>query len=161
MAKKQHTHLHVSRRLHVRGIRNRWLRNSFLTVAAILLAIVIILSVGLSNYYYNSLRTGLEAKAKTASDFFTSYATTEDEYEWMVEYHISDFDENIFQSEIEQIVIPAPNQLKFIFHNGTRKTVEWQDRSRSESWTEEMRKTAGERSKKCRQSQPYPQDEIP
>ena len=65
--------------------------------------------------------------------------------------NISDFDENIFQSEIEQIVIPAPNQLKFIFHNGTRKTVEWQDRSRSESWTEEMRKTAGERSKKCRQ----------
>ena len=65
--------------------------------------------------------------------------------------NISDFDENIFQSEIEQIVIPAPNQLKVIFHNGTRKTVEWQDRSRSESWTEEMRKTAGERSKICRQ----------
>lgn len=64
---------------------------------------------------------------------------------------ISDFDEELFQSEIEQIVIPAPNRIKFIFHNGTRKTVEWQDRSRSESWTEDMRKTAGERSKKCRQ----------
>ena len=64
---------------------------------------------------------------------------------------ISEFDEDIFQSEIEQIVIPAPNRIKFIFHNGTAKTVEWQDRSRSESWTEEMRKTAGERSKKCRQ----------
>lgn len=64
---------------------------------------------------------------------------------------ISDFDENIFQSEIERIIIPAPNRIKFIFHNGTRKTVEWQDRSRSESWTENMRKTAGERSRKCRQ----------
>lgn len=64
---------------------------------------------------------------------------------------ISDFDEDIFQSEIQQIIVPAPNQLEFIFHNGTRKIVEWQDRSRSESWTEDMRKTAGERSKKCRQ----------
>ena len=39
---------------------------------------------------------------------------------------ISEFDENIFQSEIEQIIVPAPNQLKFIFHNGTMKIVEWQ-----------------------------------
>lgn len=46
---------------------------------------------------------------------------------------ISDFDDNIFQSEIQQIIVPAPNRLEFIFHNGTAKTVEWKDRSRSES----------------------------
>ena len=63
---------------------------------------------------------------------------------------ISDFDEDIFQSEIQQIIVPAPNQLEFIFHNGTTKTVEWQDRSRSESWTEEKRRQAGQISKERR-----------
>ncbi len=63
---------------------------------------------------------------------------------------ISDFDEDIFQSEIQQITVPAPNQLEFIFHNSTMKTVEWQDCSRSESWTDEMRKQAGRISKERR-----------
>lgn len=63
---------------------------------------------------------------------------------------ISDFDEDIFQSEIQQIIVPAPNQLEFIFHKGTTKTVEWKDRSRSESWTDEKRKRAGRISKERR-----------
>ena len=66
----------------------------------------------------------------------------------------SKFDEDIFQSAIQQIIIPAPNRIKFIFSDNTRKTVEWKDRSRSESWTEDMRKTAGERSKKWHEQSP-------
>ena len=67
---------------------------------------------------------------------------------------ISEFNEGIFQSAIQQIVIPAPNRIKFIFSDNTRKTVEWKDRSRSESWTEDMRKIAGERSKKWHEQSP-------
>lgn len=67
---------------------------------------------------------------------------------------LSEFNESIFQSKIQQIVIPASNRIKFIFTDGTRKTVEWKDRSRSESWTEDMRKTAGERSKKWHEQSP-------
>lgn len=67
---------------------------------------------------------------------------------------LSEFDENIFKSEIQQIIVPAPNRIKFIFQGGTKKTVEWQDRSRSESWTEDMRKIAGERSKKWHEQSP-------
>lgn len=67
---------------------------------------------------------------------------------------ISEFDEELFQSKVQQIMIPAPNCIKFIFHNSTAKTVEWQDRSRSESWTEDMRKNAGERSKKWHEQSP-------
>ena len=63
---------------------------------------------------------------------------------------LSEFDEEIFKSEIEQIIVPAPNKLEFIFHSGTTKTVEWQDRSRSESWTEEKRRQAGRISKERR-----------
>ncbi len=64
---------------------------------------------------------------------------------------ISEFDEELFHSKIQQIIIPAPNKITFIFADNSKKTVTWQDRSRSESWTEEMRKNAGERSRKCRQ----------
>lgn len=67
---------------------------------------------------------------------------------------ISEFDEELFKSKIQQIVIPAPNRIKFIFHNGTTETVKWQDRSRSESWTEDMKKIAGERSKKWHEQSP-------
>ena len=83
----------VSRRLHVRGIRNRWLRNSFLAVLIAVFAIVAILDSILISYYYNSMRNGMLTKAKTVSDFFTSYATTESEYLEMAGYYIADFDE--------------------------------------------------------------------
>jgi hypothetical protein len=67
---------------------------------------------------------------------------------------ISEFDAELFKSKIQQIVIPAPNRIKFIFHNGTTETVKWHDRSRSESWTEDMKKIAGERSKKWHEQSP-------
>ncbi len=79
--------------LHVRGIRNRWLRNSFLAVTAVMLALVVIISMFLASYYYNSMRSGLETKAKTVSDFFANYATTENAYLDMASYYITDFDE--------------------------------------------------------------------
>ena len=63
---------------------------------------------------------------------------------------ISEFDAERFAEQIEQIQIPAPNELQFCFSDGTEQTVSWKDRSRSESWTAEMREKA--RQKKWRQS---------
>ena len=63
---------------------------------------------------------------------------------------ISEFDAEQFAERIEQIQIPAPNELQFCFSDGTEQTVSWKDRSRSESWTAEMREKA--RQKKWRQS---------
>lgn len=85
---KQSLHQHLGR-----GLRNRWLRNSFLVVSMILLAIVVILAVVIGRYYYNVMLSGIETKAKTVSDFFASYVTTESEYQWMAEYYVTDFDE--------------------------------------------------------------------
>lgn len=63
------------------------------------------------------------------------------------------FDEELFHSMIEQIIIPKPNQILFRFIDGSEHTVTWQDRSRSESWSPEMRAKAaeqtGKRWKKC------------
>ena len=61
---------------------------------------------------------------------------------------ISEFDEDIFEQKIERILIPAPNELTFVFRDGHEISEQWKDRSRSESWTNEMRKATGERSKK-------------
>ena len=61
---------------------------------------------------------------------------------------ISEFDEDIFEQKIERILIPAPNELTFVFRDGHEILEQWKDRSRSESWTDEMRKATGERSKK-------------
>lgn len=76
-----------------KGIRRRWMINSVGVVLSIVIAVIIFAAVGLSSYYYNSMRLGLEAKAKAASEFFSSYATTESEYLDMANYYISEFDE--------------------------------------------------------------------
>ena len=61
---------------------------------------------------------------------------------------IDEFDTEIFQSEIKQIIVPEPNVLTFIFQDGHEQTVCWQDHSRSESWTPEKRAKASENSRK-------------
>ena len=61
---------------------------------------------------------------------------------------IPEFDAEIFESQIEKILVPEPNKLTFIFTDGQQISAHWQDRSRSESWTDEMRAKFGEQSRK-------------
>lgn len=49
---------------------------------------------------------------------------------------------------LDSILVQNGNRLVFKLKNGTEKTAVWQDRSRSESWTLEMRKKAGEKTKR-------------
>lgn len=49
---------------------------------------------------------------------------------------------------IRQIIVPEPNELIFIFHNGEQVQKHWDNLSRSESWTDEMKQKAKERSLK-------------
>lgn len=56
---------------------------------------------------------------------------------------IPEFDANIFEKQIKRLIVPAPNEVIFIFRDGHEISVQWKDRSRSESWTEEMRIQAG------------------
>ena len=55
------------------GLRQRWLRGTLLIVSAVVVVAVCIYSVTIYNYYYATVRTGLESKAKTATDFFANY----------------------------------------------------------------------------------------
>lgn len=57
----------------IRGLRHRWLRGTMLVVLMAVIVATCLFSVIIYNYYYSTMRTGLEAKAKTATDFFANY----------------------------------------------------------------------------------------
>jgi len=56
-----------------KGLRQRWLRGTvFIALATVILAVTLF-SVFIFNYYYSTVQTGLEAKARTMTDFFANY----------------------------------------------------------------------------------------
>jgi hypothetical protein len=63
------------------------------------------------------------------------------------------FDEREFSQKVERIEVPGPNRLRFILYNGLATECEWRHRSRSESWTDEMRQKAREKDHERRRGQ--------
>lgn len=59
----------------ISGLKQRWMLNSVLTISALMLVTVLIFGVSISSYYGATIRTGLEAKANTAANFFSNYVT--------------------------------------------------------------------------------------
>ena len=57
---------------------------------------------------------------------------------------MAEFDEENFRSQIERIEVPAFNHLVYVFKDGRREERVWQDKSRRDSWTEEMKIKAAE-----------------
>lgn len=51
---------------------------------------------------------------------------------------LGEFDEDLFATEVTEIEARQNNTLTFRFADGTERTVIWRDRSRAESWTDEM-----------------------
>lgn len=58
---------------------------------------------------------------------------------------IAELDETILHECIKKIIVPSKNTLLYVFNEGTEKRVEWQHRSRRESWTPEMKEAARQR----------------
>jgi len=55
---------------------------------------------------------------------------------------LPEFDAELFETLIEKIIVPKANHLQFVFKDGHIVEREWQDRSRRESWTPEMKEEA-------------------
>ena len=55
------------------GLRQRWIRSGVLVVTITLAVVIFSFSLFINSNYYSTVRTGLEAKAKTATDFFSNY----------------------------------------------------------------------------------------
>ena len=55
------------------GIQRRWLLNIVSWLVALVGLSVVVTFLTVQSYYYSNLRSGMEAKARTASDFFSNY----------------------------------------------------------------------------------------
>lgn len=60
----------------------------------------------------------------------------------LLNFNVENFNDNI-----KQILVTAPNELIFLFHDGRQEQYIWKDRSRSESWTDEMKTKAADTTK--------------
>lgn len=56
--------------------------------------------------------------------------------------HLDNFDEKIFHQKIKKIVVPEFNTLEFVFKDGSVTKKVWKDKSRKDSWTDEMKEKA-------------------
>ena len=65
------------------------------------------------------------------------------------------FDATSFSKQIDHIEVPAPNALLFVFVDGHRYEYQWKDRSRAESWTDEMKQAAKEKSLAIKETLTY------
>lgn len=57
---------------------------------------------------------------------------------------LPEFDADVFKAQIKEIQVPSFNHLIYVFKDGRVVEREWQDKSRSTSWTVEMRRKAAE-----------------
>ena len=82
------------------GIKGRWLVNSLSFVLVILAVVVILISVGVSGYYYATVRDNLASRAATTSDTFRKYFTdTYDQFYTQAEATVTTFQD---QDKFEQ-----------------------------------------------------------
>lgn len=63
----------MKKNMHISGLRQRWLKSSVLIVLITLVVVILTFSVFIYSNYYSTVLTGLEAKAKTATGFFSNY----------------------------------------------------------------------------------------
>ena len=59
-----------------------------------------------------------------------------------------EFDAELFRETVQEIRVPAFNRLVFVMKDGTKVECEWHDKSRSRSWTDEMRAQAAEHARR-------------
>lgn len=55
------------------GIQRRWMTNIVSWLVALIVLSVVVTFLTVQGYYYSNMRSGMEAKARTASDFFSNY----------------------------------------------------------------------------------------
>lgn len=66
---------------------------------------------------------------------------------------VNEVDRETLSTMLQEIIVTAHNQLRFILKDGTSVDVEWRHHSRKESWTPEMKQAARERTKVARRKE--------
>lgn len=62
------------------------------------------------------------------------------------------FSETTLRTFVNEILVPEPGKLIFCFVGGRRVQIEWQNSSRRNSWTPEMREAARQKEIERRQT---------
>lgn len=57
----------------------------------------------------------------------------------------AEFDHDTLSAYLTEIVVSAPDQLTYVFKDGHTEVITWQNRSRRDSWTDEMKQAAREK----------------
>ena len=80
--------------LHIRGLRERWLFSAALPILLLLVLAVALFTVGVQEYYYNAMRSGLESRARVAAETFSGYGVKSySEYYRLASYSAETFEE--------------------------------------------------------------------
>ena len=80
--------------LHIRGLRQRWMLSAVLPILLLLVLAVALFSVGVQEYYYNAMRSGLESRARIAAETFSGYGVKSySEYYRLASYSAETFEE--------------------------------------------------------------------
>lgn len=80
--------------LHIRGLRQRWMFSAVLPILLLLVLAVALFSVGVQEYYYNAMRSGLESRARIAAETFSGYGVKSySEYYRLASYSAETFEE--------------------------------------------------------------------
>ena len=80
--------------LHIRGLRERWLFSAALPILLLLVLAVAMFSIGVQEYYYNAMRSGLESRARIAAETFSGYGVKSySEYYRLASYSAETFEE--------------------------------------------------------------------
>ncbi|HAZ67638.1 MAG TPA: sensor histidine kinase [Oscillibacter sp.] len=78
----------------MRGLRQRWMFSAVLPILLLLVLAVALFSVGVQEYYYNAMRSGLESRARIAAETFTGYGVKSySEYYRLASYSAETFEE--------------------------------------------------------------------
>ena len=84
----------IRRALRIRGLRQRWLVNAVLPVILLVMLAAAVFTIASARYYYNSMRAGLETRARIAADTFTGYGVKSySEYYRLASYSVETFEE--------------------------------------------------------------------
>ncbi len=80
--------------IRIRGLRKRWLLNTLLPVLLAVVMVVGVFAVGISDYYYNGMRSDMESKASNGAEVFNTIAMTSyNAYYQMASAYVEEFEE--------------------------------------------------------------------
>ena len=113
---------------------------------------------GCGRYYKRRMNNGKRAwQCSTYMSHGKAYCAAKQVHEEIIEREaaamlgLAEFDAAVFAEQIESIRICSGNRLVYVFRDGHTQEQIWEDPTRRDSWTGEMRRQAAEKTRKRHQ----------